>query len=274
MPAYLEITTVVHCVNVCCYCPQTLLIAKYNNIPEKRMSLETFKTCIDKIPKDVIIDFSGYAEPFLNQKAPEMMIYAIEKGHKVRLFTTLVGLTLESLDKISNLNFSFVDVHLPDDDGLLKCDVDDKYMEVAHKFKEKMKINNSHVYGKPHHKLQPLFPNMRVMQASTQDLHTRANNVNTSAIEIKKHDYITGNIDCDVIRREGGSLLNHNVLLPNGDIMMCCMDYGLEHKFGNLLRDSYEDLFKSDGYNYVREGLKDNSAYDILCRTCKEAVNV
>lgn len=274
MPAYLEITTVIHCVNVCCYCPQTLLIARYNNQPEKRMSLETFKTCIDKVPQDVIIDFSGYAEPFLNKNAAEMMLYANQKGHKIRLFTTLVGLTEETIDKISGINFSFVDIHLPDEEGLLKANVDEHYCNVAKKFIDKIKINNTHVYGKPHNKLIFLFPNMRVMQASTQDLHSRANNVKSDKIEIKPHNYVAGNIDCDVIRREGGSLLNHNVLLPNGDIMMCCMDYGLEHKFGNLLTDSYEDIFKSDGYKYVQEGLKADSSYDILCRTCKEAVNV
>jgi hypothetical protein len=274
MPAYLEITSVVYCVNSCCYCPQPLLIAKYNNNPEKRMSFETFKTCIDKIPQDVTIDFSGYAEPFLNQRAPDMIVYANERGHKIRLFTTLVGLTLEAIDKISHVDFSHTSLHLPDEDGLLKCDVNDKYCEVAVKFKEKIRVDGSHVYGKPHHKLIFIFPNQRVMKANNQDLHTRANNVKTSQIELNPHDYLTGNIDCAVIRREGGSLLNHNVLMPNGDVMACCMDYGLEHKFGNLLTDTYEDLFKSKGYKYLIDGMKADSPYDILCRTCKEAVNV
>jgi hypothetical protein len=274
MPAYLEITTVVHCVNVCDYCPQSLLIAKYNNVPERRMSFETFKTCIDKIPNDVIIDFSGYAEPFLNQRAADMMIYANEKGYKIRLFTTLVGLTIETINKISHINFLSTILHLPDEDGLLKTDVNDKYLECARLFKEKIRINSSHVYGKPHPKLFLLFPNQRRMEATNQDLHTRANNVKTSQIELKPHNYITGNIDCDVIRREGGTLLNHNVLLPNGDVMACCMDYGLEHRFGNLLTDTYEDLFKSEGYKYLIEGLKADASYDILCRTCKEAVNI
>jgi len=29
------------------------------------------------------------------------------------------------------------------------------------------------------------------------------------------------------------------VLLPNGDLQMCCMDFGLNHKIGNLLTESY-----------------------------------
>jgi radical SAM protein with 4Fe4S-binding SPASM domain len=62
-----------------------------------------------------------------------------------------------------------------------------------------------------------------------------------------------------------------NVLLPNGDVQLCCMDYGLEHKIGNLLTMSYNDLFTSDEYRRIESGLEDDSI-DILCRTCKEAV--
>lgn len=272
--ATLEITTVVHCVNVCCYCPQQLLMAKYNNQTEKRMSLETFKTCLSKVPKEIVIDFSGYAEPFLNKNAHLMIKHAYEEGYKIRLFTTLVGLTLENFDTIKKIPFIHVSTHLPDDEGYMKCDVNDKYLEVAREYVRHIHNPNPHVYGTLHRKLTPIFSNVRTMKASDQDLHTRANNVKTDKITVKPHNYITGNIECDVIRREGGTLLNHNVLLPNGDIQMCCMDYGLEHKFGNLLTDSYEDIFKSDGYKYVQNGLKEDAPYDILCRTCKEAINV
>jgi hypothetical protein len=29
--------------------------------------------------------------------------------------------------------------------------------------------------------------------------------------------------------------LESNILLPNGDLLICCMDYGMEYVFGNLL---------------------------------------
>ena len=40
--------------------------------------------------------------------------------------------------------------------------------------------------------------------------------------------------------------LYHNVLLPNGDVSLCCMDYGLEHIIGNLYEQSYEDIIPQD----------------------------
>ncbi|MER9007171.1 SPASM domain-containing protein [Mesorhizobium sp. M0862] len=35
-----------------------------------------------------------------------------------------------------------------------------------------------------------------------------------------------------------------NVLLPNGDVTLCCTDFERRHVLGNLLRDEYADLFE------------------------------
>ena len=36
--------------------------------------------------------------------------------------------------------------------------------------------------------------------------------------------------------------LYHNVVLPNGDVSLCCMDYSLEKILGNLFVDEYDDI--------------------------------
>lgn len=46
-----------------------------------------------------------------------------------------------------------------------------------------------------------------------------------------------------------------NVVLPNGDVVLCCMDYGLKHKMGNLLETNFDDLQRTDNYE--------------LCKTCE-----
>jgi radical SAM protein with 4Fe4S-binding SPASM domain len=38
---------------------------------------------------------------------------------------------------------------------------------------------------------------------------------------------------------------DRNVLLPNGDVVLCCMDYDLKHIIGNLLKQTYEEIFQS-----------------------------
>jgi adenine C2-methylase RlmN of 23S rRNA A2503 and tRNA A37 len=71
----LEITTKIGCSNMCSYCPQQKIIRAYND-KETIMSLETFKICLDKVPKDVVIVFSGFCEPFLNPICIKMIKYA------------------------------------------------------------------------------------------------------------------------------------------------------------------------------------------------------
>jgi hypothetical protein len=52
----------------------------------------------------------------------------------------------------------------------------------------------------------------------------------------------------------------NNVMLPNGDVVLCCQDYHLDHVLGNLFEQSFA------------EDLPDPiPAYD-LCRSCVHAI--
>jgi hypothetical protein len=62
-----------------------------------------------------------------------------------------------------------------------------------------------------------------------------------------------------------------NILLPNGDVALCCCDWGLKHVLGNLFVSDYDDLIKSQEFLRLLKGLEDSSL-DILCRYC-ERVN-
>jgi len=44
-----------------------------------------------------------------------------------------------------------------------------------------------------------------------------------------------------------------NVVLPNGDVYLCCMDYGLEHKLVNLLEERFENLNRESKYNLCKK---------------------
>ena len=61
-----------------------------------------------------------------------------------------------------------------------------------------------------------------------------------------------------------------NVLLPNGDVALCCMDWSAKYVLGNLKHDRFEDLYRSETFRHVLRGLKDPSV-DLLCRTCHVA---
>ena len=54
--------------------------------------------------------------------------------------------------------------------------------------------------------------------------------------------------------------LYHNVVLPNGDVSLCCMDYGLKHIIGNIFEQSYDEVVP-----------KNNSCFN-LCKFCENGV--
>jgi sulfatase maturation enzyme AslB (radical SAM superfamily) len=45
---------------------------------------------------------------------------------------------------------------------------------------------------------------------------------------------------------------SQNVVLPNGDVYLCCMDYGLKHKIGNLLSSNFNSLSREGSYEICK----------------------
>jgi hypothetical protein len=226
MKPNLEITTVIGCKNICSYCPQEKLLKAYkDNV--LIMSFETFKKCVDKMPIDSEIHFTGMAESFLNSDCVKMIEYAFKKGHEIVLSTTLVGLKdISSLEKIAFKSFL---VHLPSEDSNIR--VDDSYLKTLKDLSESS-IKVSYIYFKTlHPKIN--VPAMKLL------LNSRA-----------------GNLDGKPRRRQGEIARKRTqpVLFPNGDVILCCMDYGLKHVLGNLLRDNYNDLFSGSEYQKILEG--------------------
>jgi radical SAM protein with 4Fe4S-binding SPASM domain len=65
---------------------------------------------------------------------------------------------------------------------------------------------------------------------------------------------------------------DRNVLLPNGDVVLCCMDYNLKHVIGNLLTQSYAEIFAGEK---LAEIVKMNEAVGFdKCSICKSCENV
>jgi len=56
---------------------------------------------------------------------------------------------------------------------------------------------------------------------------------------------------------------DRNVVLPNGDTYLCCMDYGLKHKIGNLFET---DFYSLDRSQIIRMANEESS--DLICRKC------
>ncbi len=260
----LEITSRIGCRNMCKFCPQELLINRYSKQPKQSrkiaLSFDTFKKCLKTVPKDVRIDFSGMAEPWLSKDCTKMVLYAYKQGFKrITIFTTTVGMTVDDVQKIKHIPFEFFCLHLADKEGYTKIKIDNQYLKVLKEIKNANIANlNFMALGTLHPKLKPLFDGL----LNSPPLVSRAGNL-PSFPRINK----TGPLTCCRPER-----LQHNVLLPNGDVLFCGDDYGMTQILGNLLRESYEDLFKGPAFKNILKLLKSEKNGDILCRHCEHAV--
>ena len=215
---------------------------------------------LSTVPKDCEIVFAGMAEPWLNKSASDMVEYCFEQGYKVGIYTTTVGMNLTDVIRIHDLPFTHFTLHLPDEGGRMRLNVDEKYLQILSKVVEVMDCQIM-VIGKLHPQVEEITG--PVIDGSP-GLFSRAGNLKSLAINRKK-----GVLKCSAC----GPRLDHNILLPNGDVLLCCMDYGQEHVIGNLLTMDYHSLFSSDEYLRVMKGLEDENT-DTLCRKCEVSEDI
>jgi len=266
----LEITTIIPekgCVVDCVFCPQRTLEEVYKGT--RILTLDAFKSMVDKIPKDVRITFAGFTEPWMNKYCTDMVVYAHDQGHPVSVFTTGVGVSTEDMEAIVHIPFAgnpnggFV-LHLPDAEMLARHPITPGYLKTLEWMRDnRHRIENFSVMSMG----KELHPSIRHIfdWAPSYEMWSRAGNLIRESVA--KPQLITLRDRWNAITHTGPKTcgciegLYHNVLLPNGDVSLCCMDYGLDHIIGNLNKQTYEDLIPQD-----------QTCYD-LCNYCENAVD-
>ena len=270
----MEISTNIACRVQCDFCPQELLIEEYstkNNIENisygqpTQMSFDTFKKCLSTIPKSIIIGFTGYTEPFLNPECSKMIIYAYESGYPIEVFTTLVGMTLEDVELIKQVKFKTFHIHLPDAENIAKIAVNNDYINILKKI-----LNDiPNVTGMSMSVLHPKIQNFLNDDIIPDQMMNRAGNVKSIKPTPKK----LGPLVCGRHSKQDLlDIVDENVLLPNGDVTLCGMDYGLQHIIGNLLEQNYDSIFETEKYMEFRKKQKSHDE-NLLCRSCPEAIS-
>lgn len=268
----LEITTHMGCSINCRYCPQKLLLGRYFEYDKNRkneLSLEDFKVCVDKLPAGTRIDFSGMAEPWLNPACTDMVLYAAEKGFPITVYTTLVGMTPDDFERIQNVDFQEFVLHIPDDQENSHIPITEEYLELLERVIQTEAdgiplVTGYSCHAGIHSAIKELVPKDSELITELAD---RAGNLDSDQLESKKNEGDFVCVNC-------GLELNHNVLLPDGTVLLCCMDYGMEHILGNLLEQSYEEILSSAEAVRVRQGMHGDGENNILCRTCTNGRNL
>jgi sulfatase maturation enzyme AslB (radical SAM superfamily) len=235
----LEITTVSKCIMDCTFCPQQAFQSNYRGCDQ--LDLENFKKVLSKIPKDVEIHFSGFAEPFLNPQCMDMIEYAHAEGFEIFLYSTLVGLKTAEVERLKNCNPKLV-LHLPDNLGNTKIPITETFMKT----------------------LVKVFQTLRVDEFSVMNANF-VSNERAGLCPNSPERKIRGWFYCSKL------ISPQFVMLPNCDIVLCCMDFGLKHRLGNLLEMSYAEIVDSSEFRNVRLSRFRRGNYS-LCKRCAWAI--
>jgi sulfatase maturation enzyme AslB (radical SAM superfamily) len=231
----LEITTVSNCVIDCSFCPQQVFQERYDGC--KTLRLSDFKIALSKVPKSVAIHFSGFAEPFLNPQCIDMIEYAHREGYRIFLFSTLVGLKSKDLPRLQRCKPKLT-LHLPDKLGNAKIPITQEYKETLKATFEQISVDTFYVMNE----------------------HFISNERAGSCINAPIR-HIDGWLFCEKL------FVPQFVMLPNCDVALCCMDYGLKHTLGNLVSQFWRDILESSEYQKVcANRFKMDGA--VLCRRC------
>jgi radical SAM protein with 4Fe4S-binding SPASM domain len=233
---WIEVTTRIGCENLCKYCPQDVLESVYRG--KRYITISDFQKVLDNVNKETTyIHFSGFSEPFLNTGSEYMMALAGRMGYNVVLFTTLRGFTKEKAEILKNNGAKFTEVRFHDYDG-----IGNDRLEFERKIELFKSINCSELY-----------------------METRIENPISRGGNLWDIDKIYTEVTCQ--------RFECNVMLPNGDLVLCCSDWGLKHIIGNIYERHYDDPIHSKERSKLRTIA---ATYDsnILCKTCELAIRI
>lgn len=270
----MELTTMIGCPLMCTFCPQESLRNEYGN-DTKYMQTMDLLTVLTKLPKNTRIDFSGMAEPWANPECTTMLEMVLYMGFKVAIYTTLYGMTNpERVKRVIETHPDKIEVimlHLPDANGNMKgWKYSEEWLENLKMMSQlsvpcgvgAMTMDGS---GQVAPELQGIVGRLAGWKG-----HTRADSLPVEQIGAQDIS-ITPRNDFALTCRST-PFFDRNVLLPNGDVVLCCMDYNLKHVIGNLLKQSYSEIFQGEALAEIIR-INEKPEFD-KCSICKSCENV
>lgn len=255
--ASMEFTLNIGCKLNCEWCPQDKLVSAYGKA-QRRFTLPDFRDVISKLPHEVEVDFSGMSEPLFNKDWMFMVAMALQRVRRVKVFTTLWGATPSAVDYLCSSPLVELAIHLPSVRTTERLELTDEHYQRIKKVIEGPVEADCLIFncdGSPPQRLADIL-----------DRDPEGYCVNRAGnLPWGSDPNHTGPLEC----ARAGRDLNKNVVLPDGRVLLCCMDYSMQHVIGNLVEGTYGSLQK--GRNEVRAEL-DKETSTTLCRHCHLAV--
>lgn len=268
----LEVSTIMGCTVNCKFCPQDVMLKKYYEHDKKRqrvMTVENFKVILEHTPQECIIDFSGMTEPFNNPDCLEMIKMACDAGRKVYLFTTLAGVDEKTVDELLKLPIYYMTLHVADKCGYAYIPTTETYYRNVEKVINAKKQDGSQFVDFINAQTDPderVAETVKGQYEVMRSVQNRAGNVKIEGPQRRERIIQPGEkIKCCFC----GDDLSNSVVLPDGTLLICNMDYGIQHVLGNLYEEDYDTIRSKGELQRILKTLDCEEEMDnLLCRSC------
>jgi len=281
---WVEFTLDIGCKNNCVYCPQQVLLREYYKHDKNRratINLRNFKALLKNIPKDVIIDFAGFSEPCHNPDFTHMLDYAVEDGRKIYLFTTLSEITEELVTKIAYTPSDVTVIHLPDAEGFTKIKITKQYLQNLALYAAINKSGTQYMcVGEPHEKVKEIIDAEYIRD---EKISARLELIDRDALKELKFSTdapVSWPKETPILcnRRFSNNALEPRptcaeatIVLPDGTVIPCCMDFELAHPLGNLYYQTYDEIINGKIRMRFEAAMMAKNDDEIICRRCEWA---
>ena len=265
----IEFTLQTGCPVGCNFCPQLLFLKGYTS-PEKKFTIDSFRQALSNLQNSTIktVQFSGFSEPLHHEDISDFIKLSVEAGFEVEIFTTLKGFNAECLKKVEDLPIkwyiSMQPLGIQNRKGL-------KDEEAWNNIKSFLDLNL---------KFQPILRcvDFNLSKGQKNQLNEKVKQIGIENIIYSNFETRAGNITRNSINKIEKKLLCKNnmapVILPNGDVLLCCMDFGLKHIIGNIFKESFKNILLSDRLHKIIDIMDLREKGSILCQTCESAIPV
>jgi hypothetical protein len=212
-----------------------------------------------------------------------MVEYALKQGFKLAIFTTLYNWTEDTVHRMGQLLLEYAaqieifKIHFPDEKGNMKgwkLTPEWEYAYIGMRtivqnagiYYEAMTMSDDGVHPSIRH-----LPGVGVSHSWSVAAHDRAGTLDTD--NVKQQPIKFSPKHQQPIKCSKTDFYNQGVLLPNGEVLLCCMDYDKKHVMGNLLEHGYENLFTNPEMIKIKS-LNSFPYYtdESLCKGCVDAV--
>ena len=261
-----EFTLQAGCPVMCTFCPMELFLKNYRS-QIRKFTVNSFKQALLNLQNSRIRDiaFCGFSEPLYHKNLPDFINLSVEAGFTVEITSTLKGLNVESIKKVKDLpikwNVSLQPFGISNRKGLKDEEAwnnIESFLELDSKFQVNFGCLDLNLSQEQKTQLNEKGKQIGIKNILYGDFQTRAGNIVHNTINNQRKK-----LYCDHMAP---------VILPNGDMTLCCQDFGQRHIIGNILKTPFNDILSSDILRKILNIMQLKEKGSILCHTCEVAV--